>query len=313
VTRGRGSVLISGLGGGLGGQWRISGLVGDSPLRSGGVGADGTVQASSSASFGGVPLSCSTPPVSGTATATLLAAPAMTLGFNAPTPAPFGASCSLPTVSTTYTCSISAPGIATVNAPANFLFPNCSNFTAFVSEPSPPGTGQLVFSQSGVATAPFSGPGGSTQAVSIPMTIIGSGTVKAPATGTWTASTSTSVNCSANITLPPAAPVCTPTLGNVSASIQVNDPDLSSPSITVQVQASNGDSETLVLPRIAAGQYALNSVPVTRGAASVAPGSGRFELVGATPTSVTLTIRYVDSRSSSGAQVIRQTTMVLSP
>ncbi|MFM7330847.1 MAG: FecR domain-containing protein, partial [Brachymonas sp.] len=99
VTRGRGSVLISGLGGGLGGQWRISGLVGDSPLRSGGAGADGTVQASSSASFGSVPLSCSAPPVSGTATATLLAAPAMTLGINAPTPAPFGASCSLPTVS----------------------------------------------------------------------------------------------------------------------------------------------------------------------------------------------------------------------
>jgi hypothetical protein len=113
--------------------------------------------------------------------------------------------------------------------------------------------------------------------------------------------------------LPAAAPICTPTPNNVTGSIQVNDPDLTSPSLAVQVQASNGDSETLLLPRISAGVYQLSGVPITRGAASVLPGSGRFELVGASPTSVTLTIRYQDQRTSSGSVMIRQTTMVLTP
>jgi hypothetical protein len=99
----------------------------------------------------------------------------------------------------------------------------------------------------------------------------------------------------------------------VSASIQVNDPDLTSPSIVVQVQASNGDNETLLLPRVSAGMYQLSSVPITRGAAAVSPGSGRFELLGASPSSVTLTIRYQDQRTSSGAATIRQSTMVLTP
>jgi hypothetical protein len=117
----------------------------------------------------------------------------------------------------------------------------------------------------------------------------------------------------ATVVLPPATPVCSPTPSNLSANIQVNDPDLSGPSVTVQVQASNGDSESLVLPRIAPGQYALSSIPITRGANSVQPGSGRFELVGANPSAVTLTIRYNDARTTTGTPAVRQATMVLTP
>lgn len=93
----------------------------------------------------------------------------------------------------------------------------------------------------------------------------------------------------------------------------MSDSDLTSPSLAVQVLASNGDSETLVLPRISAGLYQLSGVPITRGAASVLPGSGRFEIVGASPASVTLTIRYQDQLTSTGATALRQTTMVLTP
>jgi hypothetical protein len=141
----------------------------------------------------------------------------------------------------------------------------------------------------------------------------GTGTVLAPATGTFTASSTVNATCSALVTLPPAAPICSPTPGSLSGSIQVSDPDLTAPSINVQVQASNGDSENLVLPRISAGVYQLSAVPITRGAATVMPGSGRFELIGASPSTVTLTIRYQDTRSSTGSAVIRQTTMVLTP
>jgi hypothetical protein len=173
----------------------------------------------------------------------------------------------------------------------------------------------MARTQSSVGSQSINQAGNTSVNISIPITLSGTGTILAPATGTYTASsTVTGLNCVANgVLLAPAPAICTPTPSNLVANITVNDPDLISPSLAVQVQASNGDSETLLLPRISAGVYQLSSVPITRGAAAVSPGSGRFELVGASPSSVTLTVRYQDQRTSSGAAVIRQTTMVLTP
>jgi hypothetical protein len=309
VTRGRGSVLISGLGNGLNGQWRISGLVGDNPLRSGGVGADATVQASpSSLSFGAAPSGCVPGNIVATATASLVAPVSSPLSFSfAPVPG-----CTIPAISLAFSCSISAPGAfaPVVATPPPFLA-NCT-----YGPPAPiftPAPGVITYTQSSAGTQSINQAGGTSVNISIPLNLSGTGTILAPATGTFTASATQGVSCNATVLLPPAAPVCTPTPTNLAANIQVNDPDLTTPSLVVQVQASNGDSETLLLPRISAGVYQLSSVPITRGAAAVSPGSGRFELVGAAPTSVTLTIRYQDQRTSTGAPTIRQTTLVLTP
>jgi FecR protein len=310
VTRGRGSVLISGLGNGLNGQWRISGLVGDSPLRSGGVGVDATVQALPSAvSFGNAPSGCVAGMVTGTANATATIPPvAMGVPFSPSSPPP----CTIPAISAAFNCSINAPGVfAPVNPPPSFVFPACT-FISFASVFTP-APGVLNYTVTSTTPQTINAPGGTTINVNIPITLTGTGTILAPATGTFTGSSTINASCNALVTLPPAAPVCTPTPTNLSASIQVNDADLTTASLVVQVQASNGDGETLLLPRISPGVYQLSSVPITRGAAAVSPGSGRFELVGASPTSVTLTIRYQDQRTSTGTSSLRQTTMVLTP
>lgn len=305
VTRGRGSVLISGLGNGLSGQWRISGLVGDSPLRSGGVGVDATVQATPSAvSFGNAPSGCVAGNITGVATAVLTAP--VSSQANA-----FSTSCALtPSPSVAFTCSISVPGIPSpvVTTPPTVALPSCTQ-TGFGF-----GTHTLNYIAT-LGTQSINSPGGSNVLITIPVSINATTNVAAspPASAFTMNSSATGLTCSANVTLPAAPPVCTPTPSNLSASIQVNDADLTTASLVVQVQASNGDSETLLLPRISPGVYQLNSVPITRGAAAVSPGSGRFELVGASPTSVTLTIRYQDQRTSTGTASLRQTTMVLTP
>jgi FecR protein len=310
VTRGRGSVLISGLGNGLSGQWRISGLVGDSPLRSGGVGTDGTIQASpSSLSFGNAPSGCVAGMVTGTANATAIISPvAMGVAFSPSSPPP----CTIPSISVAFNCSINAPGVfAPVNPLPSSVFPTCTYISlAPVFSPAP---GVLNYTVTSTTPQAISAPGGTTVNVNIPVTLTGTGTILAPGTGTFTGSSTINASCSALVTLPPAAPVCVPTPTNLNATIQVNDADLTTPSLVVQVQASNGDNETLLLPRVSPGLYQLSGIPITRGAATVSPGSGRFELVGASPSSVTLTIRYQDQRTSSGAPAVRQTTMVLTP
>jgi hypothetical protein len=220
--------------------------------------------------------------------------------------------CTIPAVSIAFTCTISAPGVfAPITPPVQFAIPNCT-----YGPPAPiftPAPGVITFTQSSAGSQTINQAGNTSVNINIPITLSGTGTVLAPATGTFTASSTVNANCSTTALLPPAPQICTPTPSNLSASIVVNDPDLTSPSLAVNVLASNGDNETLLLPRISAGVYQLSGVPITRGAASVLPGSGRFELVGASPTSVTLTIRYQDQRTSTGAAMMRQTTMVLTP
>ena len=157
---------------------------------------------------------------------------------------------------------------------------------------------------------------GSTVTISVPAVLSASGTVMGGPGGYGVSSTA-AFTCTVTVTIlasaMPAAPSCSPSPAVVNAAIEVRDSDLTGPSVQVQVQASNGDKETFNLLNVSPGIYRLATLPITRGAARVQAGSGRIELLGATPSVVTLTIRYTDTKSSSGASVVRQTTMTLVP
>ena len=92
-------------------------------------------------------------------------------------------------------------------------------------------------------------------------------------------------------------------------ALEVRDADVTSPSLAVQVLASNGDQETFVLPQISAGVYRLAAIPISRGAASVSPGNGRIDFTGNSTGTVILTVRYTDARSANGASILRQTSV----
>jgi FecR protein len=298
VTRGRGSVLISGLGSGLNGQWRISGLVGDSPLRSGGVGADGTVQAiPASGGYTNIPVSCN---ATGSISATSPGSFTLSgnVNFN------IGTTCTPFGIGTTSLCSVSPNPLFTVNSASSPGVNNDSCVTS-TSGTLPSSTTTGPFQQSG--TTSFSGPPGSIQNIAIPVSFSGSVTAGARS-GTFTSAST----CNANITISPSAPAtCGVAQASVPVALEVRDADVTSPSLTVQVSASNGDRETFVLPQVSAGVYRLASIPVSRGLASVSPGNGRIDFTGASTGNVVLTVRYTDARSSTGASVIRQTTVTL--
>ncbi len=300
VTRGRGSVLISGLGSGLNGQWRISGLVGDSPLRSGGVGADGTVQASpASGSYSSVPVSCN---VSGSISATSPGTfPNSGNALFVITPSP---SCSI-NVGTTTLCSIAPSPLFTLNTPATA--PGINNNTCIVTTAGTITANAAIGNFQQAGTASFSGPSGSSTTVNIPVTFAGT----ASASG-WSGNFTTSSTCTANITISPTAPAtCSVVQTSVPVALELRDADVSASSLTVQVSASNGDLETFVLPQISAGVYRLNAVPISRGGAAVSPGNGRVDFVGSSTGTVVLTVRYNDIRTSTGTSTLRQTTLSL--
>jgi hypothetical protein len=308
VTRGRGSVLISGLGGGISGQWRVSGLVGDTPFKP--SFADGSVVANPSVvSFAGTPSGCVAGAASGVASATLSAPASGTALVNAP-PA-----CMFPIAPITVACTVSAPGFfpPTVGtASPAVVNPNCSA----VATGSPLGTGLAVLNYVLTGSQSFTAAPGSSVTIAVPSVLAATGSATA-GPGSYTVTSSAVTTCTINVSISasatPAAPVCTSNNTVLNAAIEIRDADLTAPVAQVQVQASNGDSETFNLPKVAAGVYRLASLPITRGAKRVQPGSGRIELVGASPSAVTLTIRYMDTKSSTGASAVRQTTMTLVP
>jgi hypothetical protein len=308
VTRGRGSVLISGLGGGISGQWRVSGLVGDTPFKP--SFADGSVVANPSVvSFAGTPSGCVAGAASGVASATLSAPASGTALVNAP-PA-----CMFPIAPVAVACTVSAPGFfpPTVGtASPAVVNPNCSA----VASGSPLGTGLAVLNYTLTGNQSFTAIPGSTVTIAVPSVLAATGTATA-GTGSYTVTSNAATTCAVTVSISasatPAAPVCTPNSAVLSAAIEIRDADLTAPVVQVQVQASNGDNETFNLPKVAAGVYRLSSLPITRGATRVQPGSSRIELVGASPSAVTLTIRYIDTKSSTGASAARQTTMTLVP
>jgi hypothetical protein len=301
VTRGRGSVLISGLGSGLNGQWRISGLVGDSPLRSGGVGADGTVQAfPSSGGYTNIPVSCNaTGSISATSPGSF--SNSGNLIFSS-TPSN---SCS-PNVGTTTNCNIAPSPLFTLNTPATSPGVNTTSCTVTAVGPTFSAFATIGPFQA-AGTASFSGPVGSIQNVVIPVSFSGSGSASG-----WSGNYNVSSTCNANITINAAAPAtCSVVQGSVPVALEVRDADVTTPSLTVQVSASNGDSETFLLPQISTGVYRLASIPVSRGAAGVSPGNGRIDFTGASTGTVVLTVRYNDARTATGAAIWRQTTVTL--
>ena len=308
VTRGRGSVLISGLGGGISGQWRVSGLVGDTPFKP--SFADGSVVANPSVvSFAGTPSGCVAGAASGVASATLSAPASGTALVNAP-PA-----CMFPIAPITVACTVSAPGFfpPTVGtASPAVVNPNCSA----VASGSPIGTGLVALNYVLSGSQSFTAIPGSTVTIAVPSVLAATGVATA-GTGSYTVTSNAATTCTVTVSISasatPAAPVCTPNSAVLSAAIEVRDADLTAPVAQVQVQASNGDSETFNLPKVAAGVYRLSALPITRGAARIQVASGRIELVGANPSAVTLTIRYADAKSSTGVSAVRQTTMTLVP
>lgn len=301
VTRGRGSVLISGLGSGLNGQWRISGLVGDSPLRSSGIGTDGAVQAvPASGAYSNIPVSCSaTGFISATAPGTFP---------NSGNVSFFSGnqiiSCNAQ-IGTSSLCSIGPSSLFTVNsASSTTINTNTCNVTAIGSTFS---ANAAVGPFQATGTVSFSGTPGVPQTVAIPVSFSGT----ASASG-WSGNFNTATTCNANITINANAPSsCGVVQTSVPVALEVRDADVNGSSLTVQVSASNGDVETFVLPQIAAGVYRLTSIPVSRGVAGVAPGNGRIDFTGNSAGTVVFTVRYNDARTSSGASVIRQTSFTL--
>ena len=309
VTRGRGSVLISGLAGGISGQWRISGLVGDTPFKP--SFSDGTVVANPSVvSLAGTPSGCVSGIASGFAVAAL-GAPASGSAFvNAP-PA-----CMFPIAPVPVSCTVSAPGFfpPTVGtaSPAS-VNPSCSA----VAVGTPLGTGLAPLNYTLTGSQSFTGAPGSTVTIAVPALLSAIGAATA-GPGSYTVTSTAATTCTVTVTISasatPTVPACTPNNTNVNAAIEIRDADLNAPFAQVQVQASNGDSEVFNLPKISAGVYRLTVLPVTRGAARVQANNSRIELLGASPSaSVTLTIRYTDAKTSTGASAVRQTTLMLVP
>ncbi len=308
VTRGRGSVLISGLAGGVSGQWRVSGLVGDTPFKP--SYSDGSVTVSPNiVSYGSTPSGC----VAGSSISIAVASLGATANGSALVNAP--PACMFPIAPIPVSCTVSSPGFfpPTVGvATPSSISPSCSA----IAIGSPLGTGLAPLSYTLTGSQNFSAVPGSTVTISVPSVLSATGSATA-GPGSYTVSSSAAVTCTVTVAIsasaPPAAAVCTPSTSSVSASIEVRDGDLTSATVQVQVSASNGDSEAFILPRVSAGIYRLSTLPITRSATRVQAGSGRIELVGASPTAVSLTIRYTDAQSSTGASAVRQTTMTLVP
>lgn len=299
VERGRSAFLFSGLGQGLAGPWRVSAFSGDN-LFLGGAGAAGILRVNpSTASYAGVPAGCV---VTSTVTAGYTGAspPSSTASVTS------GGACSVaPPLS--FTCDLNGSAIVPTSV-LTTTGPTCSATTAFTPVPA---SGTVNYSVAG-GTISVSGPPGATVPVAVPYTVTANPN---PTTlGPWSVTSTGSGSCTASVTLLMTPLTCTPTPGNIQALIEILDPDLSGPTVTLQVSASNGDSETLNLVRFEAGRYRLAQVPVLRGVTMVTPGNGRIDLPGPTPGIVTLTLTYHDTEPGGGAPPQpRTTTLTLGP
>ncbi|MFN3715392.1 MAG: hypothetical protein ACK4R8_01570 [Thiobacillus sp.] len=280
VERGRSAFLFSGLGQGLDGPWRLSGLSGDNFFL-GGAGAAGVLRVNPASASYGTPSCTVTATVS--ASGPLVSPPTTTATIDA-----MGICSSTPL---SFACDLTGTGFVPTST-ATTAFPACAATTAFTPVPA---SGALAFTVAG-STLSVSGPPGASVPVAVPYTA-SAGPVPI---GVWTVTGSAAGACATTITLTTGPLTCTPTPALVAALIEVYDPDLAGPSLAIQVTASNGDSETLNLTRAEAGRYRAVAVPVTRGATAVVPGNGRIDLVGPTPGTVILTLGYTDTEPGDG-------------
>lgn len=298
VQRGRSAFLFSGLGQGLAGPWRLSAYTGDN-LFLGGGGAAGIVRVNpASASYSGVPGGCV---VTATVTAsyTGISPPSGTATVTS------GGACSITPV--TFACTLTGTGFVPTSV-STTVAPTCMATTMFTPVPA---SGPVFFNVAG-ATVNVSGPPGATVPVSVPYTV--TATPNPTMVGPWSVTSTGSGACTTSVTLLTSPLSCSPSPGSVSAVIEVFDPDLFGPSVSLQVTASNGDAEPFTLLRIDAGRYRLARVPVLRGVAMVTPGNGQIDLPGATPGVVTLTFSYLDAEpGGGGSPVVRTATLTLNP
>jgi hypothetical protein len=250
LQRGRVSVLISGLGSGASGQWRISGFTGDNPLRTSASPSNLTVSPAT-VSYSGIPGVCT---VSGTVAVTA------NQQFYATPPTPtcsfaFAGTCNYSNAAITSTSSSPPPGTVTA----------CTAAAA-----------TLTVTVNGSGSGSFSGVPGGTATV----------TAIVPASGVnGAASTSANLTCSTTVNILGTAP-CTASPTVVSVTFTVTDSARAGQSsVPVQVAGANGDRETLRLNATTPGTFTLTTLPIQKGAA-VIPGSGRLEFSG--PTSFTI-------------------------
>jgi hypothetical protein len=320
IVRGTGAVLLTGL---ATGQWQVGGVAGNTPFSSaGGAGSsDGTVTVSTGAvTFGNIPQVC-------TAQGYGLIAQLQVVTTNSPaaTVTPPASICTLTPVNfISYSCSWFITGLpgpsVTVPAASGTATANCgSTYTgtptggpyAVTIPYQPVVTAVAVVNAQPGFTYALDTPLGFTSNVSQPITggtaIVNSSAPQAPNACAITFTVPTSV--------PPLPPLCSVVNTTLPAAIEVRDADVTSPSLQVLVSASNGDIENLVLPRVSPGVYRLDALPVIRGGTAVLPSNGRIDLPSSSvpATVVNLTIKYFDARASTGTNVLRQATLLLTP
>jgi FecR protein len=255
LQRGRASVLISGLGAGQNGQWRISGFTGDNPFRTSATAA-GLQVTPMVVSYSGIPGVCT---VSGTAS--LTGNKSVLIGAG-PTP----------------TCTPVTGGVCTFSNPA----------FGSASQTGGPGNGATTCTNTGAGTTiSVSGAGavGFTGTPGGPVVLSGSFPASGAAGG---ATANTTLTCLANATISPSAP-CTGAPTSIPVNFTVTDPARAGQaSVPVQVVGANGDRETFQLNATTPGTFSLTSLTVQKGAAPT-PGDGRLEFSG--PTNFTIAYR----------------------
>ncbi len=325
IVRGTGSVLLTGLNGG---QWQVGGLAGSSPFASAGnaPSTDGTITVSQpSIDFSNNPSGCTQALVSVNVSALLSGG----LGpFYSPAPytTPSTVCTVTPVTAGANSCLFnitSSSGAVLGTVPGTYAPPNPALTTCnrvYSGSPIPAGQsiGSSQIGLSVLATvSAVSGPGGSTVQLNRPVVLVGTRPVSL---GSITASDNVQTvpgNCSAMAyTLPAATPgaplTCSAVPSVLNVAIEVRDADVTTPSLQVTVGASNGDTETLVLPRVSAGVYRLNALPITRGGASTVPGNGRIDIgLGSANATISLVIKYNDARSTTGVNIVREVTLQL--
>ena len=279
LQRGRVSVLISGLGAGLAGQWRISGFSGDNPLR---TPPRPPVRASTSS------------PATSPATASTLQVSPAAISY-----AGIAGVCThtgTANVSANRQYNISQNICAPMaNGSCNFTSPVFPTTSVVGSSPSavticnPSGATVPTVTAVGASTVAFSGVPGSTVSLTSLVSIFGAFGIN---------NVTANLTCNATVTISPSAPCTTPPT-QIPVNFTVSDTARAGQAtVPVQVVGSNGDRETVQLAATSPGNFSLITLPIQKGAA-VVPGNGRLEFSGP----VTFTLSYI---GSDGVPITRQ-------
>jgi hypothetical protein len=305
IERGRSSVLLTDLGGGGAGGWQLSGLVGDSPFKPTQVAAPNSPGSPNTPSLGKAGSLNATASVNYSA----LGQSSLPVSVNLITPqnpptftvnVVAGATATCSVTGFAYSCSASYPGATGVVTPSASVSPSqcVVSGTPFLG-----GSGPMSYSAKSV-TQNSLGAGGAKTTVSVPINLVGNGTLAS--SGSFPVSNFIDTLCNVDVLFPAVE-------GNIPVLIEVQDADVTATSVQVQLSASNGDAQALNLPQVAPGVFRLSQLPAHFGAPSVLPNNGSIELP-AQQGPVTLTLSYTDALpGAAGGPVQRRATMLLDP